>query len=111
MPTEEEVAVVALVREKIGEMIPEEGTEADTLFTDAQISVWIAASSSVNSAIASGWESKMAHWAGLVNVTDGAAARAFSDLFEHARLMSVYWGKKANPMAGRSRVGKIIRDA
>lgn len=109
MPTEEEVAI-ALVREKIGEMVPEGGTEVDTLFTDAQISVWIAASSSVSGAIASGWESKMAHWAGLVNVTDGAAARAFSDLFEHARLMSVYWGKKANPMAGRSRVGKIVRE-
>ena len=98
------------VRENIGEVIPEGGTESDTLFTDEQIIKWINDTSSLDAASLKGWKKKMADFANLVNVTDGAAARTFSDLFEHARQMvALYTDLAVGPTAGRARVGKIVR--
>lgn len=98
------------VRENIGENIPAGGTEADTLFTDEQIEAWINDTSSLDSASLRGWKKKMAELANLANVTDGAASRTFSDLFEHAKQMvALYTDLAVGPTAGRARVGKIVR--
>jgi hypothetical protein len=98
------------VRENIGEVIPEGGVEGDTMFTDAQIATWINNTASNDEASLRGWKIKMANFANLVNVTDGAASREFSDLFDHAVTMVKTYTKLASgPAAGRSRVGKIVR--
>lgn len=97
------------VREMIGEVIPEGGTEDDTLFTTERIEAWIDASATLEGAALTGWRRKAAHWAGLVSVTDGAASREFSDLFDHAQEMIKTYSKLATPSTGRTRVGKIVR--
>lgn len=95
---------VTEVREMLGET-----DTTNTLFTDERIMVWIDDSDSLEAAALVGWQRKAAHWAGLVNVTDGAAARAFSDLFDHAQNMIKFYTKLASPVAGRTRIGKIVR--
>ena len=99
------------VRENLGEVVPAGGTEADTLFTDVQISSWIDQGKGQAYATLTGWRKKMAHYANLVNVTDGAASRTFSDLFDHAVTMVRQWeGIIVSPATkGRTRVGKIVR--
>lgn len=93
-----------------GEVIPEDGSAADTLFTDEWITTTINATPSMDAAVLEGWKVKQAHFANLVNVIDGAAARTFSDLFLHASNMVAQYTKLAiGPTYGRTRVGKIVR--
>lgn len=109
MPTPQEILMLT-VREMLGENIPLDGDASDTLFTDVQVQRWIDSSASSHGAAYIGWQVKMAEFAGLVSVTDGAASRAFSDLFDHAKSMvSMYQGLAEGPTSGRSRVGKIVR--
>ena len=100
---------ITALRLKIGETIPSGGTEADTLFTDAQITLWLNESSTPDGAVLSGWEAKLAALANLVSVTDGAASRELSDAFDHASETVAYYNKKTTGRSGRARVGKIIR--
>lgn len=98
------------VREMLGESIPQGGTEADTMFPDARVTAWIEGSTLPEGAALSGWRAKAAHFANLVNVTDGAASREMSDLLDHALAMiKLYTGLSMGPAYGRTRVGKIIR--
>lgn len=97
------------LRLKIGESIPAGGTEADTLFTDAQLENWLDTNSTIESAALEAWQAKQAALANLVNVTDGAAARQLSDAFDHAARMVAYYDKLVNGRGGRTRVGKIVR--
>lgn len=107
MATAEEITSL---RYLLGEAIPEDGTEADTLFTDAQLAIWIDASPTLERAAYDGWRSKAAQFANLVTVTDGAASREFSDLLENARAMiTLYQRSSAGPTEGRARVGRIVR--
>lgn len=101
---------IAELRTMLGESIPADGTEADTMFTNAQITSWLTNNSSLASASLAGWQAKMANYAGLVNVTDGAASRDFSDLLENAAEMVKMYTRLAKGITyGRSRVGKIVR--
>lgn len=105
-----ETAAATTLRGMIGETIPSGGTADDTLVSESQLEAWIAGSTSLDRAAISGWEFKLAEWVGLVNVSDGAASRSFSDLMDHAKYMISYYTSKAEgPTAGRSRVGKIVR--
>lgn len=98
------------LRNMLGEVVPVGGTEEDTLFTDEQLTSWINESATLDAAALQGWKIKMAHFANLVDTTDGAAARALSDLFAHAQAMVKMYGNLVlGPTAGRSRVGKIVR--
>lgn len=101
---------ITSVREMIGEVIPAGGTEAETLFTDDRVTAWIEASNSLEGAALTGWRAKAAQFASLVDVTDGAASRAMSDLLDHAeKMVKMYTGLSRGPAFGRSRVGKIVR--
>lgn len=103
-------AEVESVRDMIGEPIPEDGVETDTMFTDAKIESWIDDAASLEAAAVRGWSVKLAQWAGLVDVTDGAASRALSDLMDHGRAMlRLYQDLALGPTAGRTRIGKIVR--
>lgn len=108
MATQDEIDTI---RERCGEIIPEGGTESDTLFTDAQVTRWIDSTPlNLDAAVREGWLVKQAHFANLVNTTDGAAARTFSDLFNHATSMvAQYTLYMVGPSAGRARVGRIRR--
>jgi len=105
-----EPAEITRLREMIGEIIVSGQTEADTLFTDATIESWIDEATNLNAAAVTGWEAKMAQWANLVDVTDGAASRKLGDLMDHALAMIARYGRLAEGLrSGRSRVGKISR--
>jgi len=103
-------AQITDVREMLGESVPQGGSEADTMFPNDRVTAWIDGSTSLEGAALSGWRAKAAHFANLVNVTDGAASREMSDLLDHALAMiKLYTGLSRGPAYGRSRVGKIIR--
>lgn len=96
---------IAEVREMIGEP-----TQADSLFTDERVTAWIEGTSSLEGAALRGWRAKAAHYSNLVNVTDGAAVREFSDLLNNAlSMIKMYQGLERGPAYGRTRIGKIIR--
>ncbi len=102
------------LRAKLGESIPSDGDASESFFTDAQIKDMLEAASSLNAAILDGWETKMAHWANLVTVVDGASSRELTKLMEHAEAMIKYYGDKVNEEPGgnsfgRTRIGKIVR--
>lgn len=100
------------LRAMLGEQIPPGGSAADTMFTDDQITAWLQGAKSLDEAALFGWRAKLATFAGMVNVTDGAASRELGMLFENAQRMvdmysDIITGKASRP--GRTRVGKIVR--
>lgn len=57
-----------------------------------------------------GWRIKAAYYADLVDVTEGNASRAMSDLHDHALLMmKTYERSRGGPTEGRTRIGRIVR--
>jgi hypothetical protein len=57
-----------------------------------------------------GWRYLAGYYAGLVNVTEGNASRAMSDLLDHANTMIAQYGRsRGGPTEGRTRIGRIIR--
>lgn len=107
MATPEEVTAL---RRKLGEAIEVGETDADTLFTDAELGVWLDEFDTSDGAALEGWKVKLAEYAKLVTVTDGAALRQMSDLFAHAQAMvKLYTGLAEGPTSGRTRIGRIVR--
>ena len=104
-----ETTEVTALRLRLGESIPEGGTSADTLFSEEQLQAIVDTTDSADGAALEGWEIKKAHFANLVNVTDGAASRELGMLFEHAVEMTSQYSKKINGRSGRTRVGRITR--
>ena len=103
------------LRRKLGETIPEGGSAGDTMFSEKQIDGMLESAATLDHAILDGWEDKVAHWAGLVNTSDGAASRAFSDLLKNGEGRLAYYrsriskGPDTSLTRTRARVGKIIR--
>lgn len=99
-------------RQLIGEVIPPGGTEADTLFTNEQVSqILFDSGDNMNRAVYEGWRIKAAHLANLVDVTDGNASREMSQLLDHAQDMIRIYSKSSGSYLteGRTRVGRIVR--
>lgn len=98
------------LRLKLGEAIPVGGTDADSLFTDAQLINLLLAAPFLDRAAYEGWKIKAAHFANLVNVTDGASAREFSKLYDNAiSMLRAYDRSQPGPTSGRTRIGRIVR--
>lgn len=101
----------ARVRLLLGESIPPGGSANDTMFTEAQIADFLdLGNGSVERAVYEGWRAKAANFASLVDVTEGNASRAFSDLLKHANdMVKTYARSSSGPTEGRTRIGKIVR--
>lgn len=99
------------LRNLLGEPIPASGTEADTLFTTAALTELLEDNNNnLDRAAYEGWRIKAAHYANLVDVTDGNATRAMSDLLDNAdKMVRSYLRSSDGPTEGRTRVGRIIR--
>lgn len=94
----------------LGETVGADQLEGDTMFTDEQIQTWIDHALSLEHAALRGWRAKLARYSDLVNVTDGAASRSFSDLSNNARYMvDLYSDLVRGATFGRTRIGKIVR--
>lgn len=69
-----------------------------------------AADNNLERAAYDGWRIKSAYYADLVDVTEGNASRAMSDLQDHAILMmKTYERSRSGPTEGRTRIGRIVR--
>ncbi len=81
-----------LLRGLIGERIPFWGDEADTNFTDEDISMLLTYSSNeMNSAAAIGWGMKAAELAKLTDVEESGSARKLSQMYKHAQEMMKHY--------------------
>lgn len=103
---------IALLREKLGELISEGGDESESFLTEAQLKVILGRSATINHAILDGWETKVAHWANLVTVVDGASSRELSKLMEHGdKMVKLYQAKidEGDNVHTRVRIGRIVR--
>lgn len=83
---------IALLRRRIGERIPDAGTEADTMFTDVEVTAFIdEASGNLDTATLLAWEAKAAELANLVNVQEGASRRDLGSLHKQALDQVKHW--------------------
>lgn len=103
------------LRQYLGEVIPEGGTAADTMFTDEQIQDFLGqGGGDLNTALYWGWVAKEAELSNLVTTRTGQAQRNFSDLHKRAVDKVKYYGDLTGiiPTGGRAmgvRSGKIVR--
>ncbi len=95
----------------IGEQIPDGGQPEDTLFSEEEIATLLSdANGNFDRAAYEGWRLKAAIFANLVDVTEGNASRAQSDLQAKALdMMKVFARSTEGPTEGRTRLGKLTR--
>src|SRR5690349_10456373 len=98
------------LRQLLGESIPADGTEADTLFSDEEISDLLSEAPSIDRAAYEGWRAKAAKLSSLVDTTEGNSQKKFSQLRAAALdMVKVYQRSSSGPTEGRARVGRITR--
>jgi hypothetical protein len=98
-----------LTRVYLGEAIPDGGSDADTLFSHADVTALLARSSGdVRAAAVEGWSIKAAHYAKQVDVSDGTDTRQMSQLHRQAVTEWQRWSGAVSP-AGRTRVHQLKR--
>lgn len=93
----------------IADPLPEDGT--DPMFKDSDLTDVLAeAGDDPERAAADAWVMKAARYAELVDVTEGNASRAMSDLHSQALAMVKQFQKSSTgPTEGRTRIGRIRR--
>src|SRR5690242_11851158 len=98
-----------LLRLYIDDVQPIDGT--DPMFSDAELQLVLdQANGDPERAAVEGWRWKAAKYSALVDVTEGNASRAMSDLQEHALNMVSHFAKSTSgPTEGRTRIGTIRR--
>jgi hypothetical protein len=93
------------IRLKLGEPIPEGGTDSDTLFSDVQVDNLVDKHGSVDEALGEGWQIKAGLLAGLVDVAEGGSKRNLSSLHQNAlRMAEVYGFTEATAPGGQGHV-------
>lgn len=98
------------LRSMLGEEIPAGGSETDTLFLDVKIADLLqVAGGNLGQAAVAGWQIKAAHYADLVDVTEGNSSRAMSDLHKNALAMVKYYtGDDPTPADGVGGRGHVV---
>lgn len=102
---------VERVRQLLGEETDVDGDAGETLFTDEAIQQLLdEAGGNIERAVYEGWRIKAANFSSLVDITEGNASRAMSDLMDHAlKMVATYARSTAGPTEGRTRIGRIVR--
>jgi hypothetical protein len=105
------ISDVDRLRGLIGEKIPDGDNETATQFSNTELEeMLISNGGDIERAAFEGWRHKAAKYADLVNVTEGNASRAMSDLHKHALdMMSAYAKSSSTLTQGRTRIGRIVR--
>lgn len=105
------------LRRLLGETIPVGGSATDTMFSDEEVSDFLARGTRasqdnpVEAAAYYGWQAKMAEFANLVNVNEGNAAREMGELHKAAkRMVDQFAGYVPTPSRGRARIGNVVRE-
>jgi hypothetical protein len=103
------------LRQMLGEVIPEGGSDQDTLFTDPQIENFLThGGNNLDLAAYHGWVAKSAALANLVDTQEGSSRRAMSKLHDNAQKQVTFFATLSgvlltNPTRGRTRIGNITR--
>jgi hypothetical protein len=107
-PTEQEQ-----LRKLLGEEVPDGGDPSDTLFSETEIQLLLDQNpDNLERAAYEGWRIKAAEFANMVDVTDGNASRAMSDLMSNAdKMVKLYQRASTGPTEGRTRIGRIRRSS
>lgn len=89
---------------------PTDGS-TDPVFDDATLQDLLdGAAGNPERAAADGWVIKAAQAASLVDVTEGNASRAMSDMQAHAlNMVKLFQKSSSGPTEGRTRIGRIRR--
>lgn len=84
---------------------------SDPQFSDEQLQAILeGAGNDPERAAADGWVMKAAKYAALVDVTEGNASRAMSDMQAHAlNMVKLFQKSTPGPTEGRTRIGRIRR--
>jgi hypothetical protein len=78
----------------LAESVPDAGSGADTLLSDAQVTALLSrAGGDLRRAAAEGWRIKAGLYADLVNASDGGSSRSLGDLQAHALAMAAEYGR------------------
>lgn len=96
------------LRSLLGESVPTDGTDEDTMFSNAEITDLLQRSDNVDDALAEGWKIKAGRLSTLVDTVEGASRRAMSDAHLHAMKMVEFYTTK-DPARVRTRIRKITR--
>lgn len=101
--------VMDLLRLYIDDVMPTDGS--NPMFTDAELQQALDnAQQDPERAAVEGWRWKAAKYSALVDVTEGNASRAMSDLQDHALAMVTHFSRSSSgPTEGRTRIGTIRR--
>lgn len=98
------------LRQSLGEDVPENGSAADTLFTDEEIDDLLDRFSDPERAAYEGWRVKAARLSNLVDNTEGNVQRKFSQLLDNALdMQKSYLRSSSGPTEGRTRIGRSVR--
>lgn len=99
-----------LLRMYLGEVIPEGGSDSDTMFSESEIQAFIDNSSSLNAAASMGWEIKAANLSVLVDMAEGSSRRSLRQRWENALSMANHYQELSGPVsAGGTRIRDIGR--
>lgn len=100
------------LRAKLGDSIPQGGSQADAMFTDSEITSLLEENNGdINAAAYWGWDEIVAKYVHLVSVNEGNASRELTELHRNAlRMRDRYAGYVETPSRGRARIGKLVRD-
>lgn len=103
------------LRARLGETIPVGGSDADTMFTDEQITDFLdQGAGGLDAAAYYGWLAKEAELANMVTTRTGQSQRNMSDLRVNAesqrKLYAAAAGFVVEPTTGRTRIGNVVRE-
>ena len=100
---------LARLRLLLSDPLPDDGS--DPMFSDQELSdILSEAGDDPERAAGEGWIMKAANYAELVDVTEGNASRAMSDLHSHALAMVKQFQRSSTgPTEGRTGIGRIKR--
>lgn len=94
----------------IDDPMPTDGTSDPEFSDDVLQSLLDGVNQSPERAAVEGWRFKAAKAASLVDVTEGNASRAMSDMVAHGlQMMTVFEKSRTGPVEGRTTIGRVRR--
>lgn len=98
------------LRSLLGEDIPRDGKDSDTLFSEEEIQDLLVRFGDMERAAYEGWRVKAARLSNLVDTTEGNVQRKFSQLLAGAQdMMKSYSRSSSGATDGRTRIGRAVR--
>lgn len=101
---------ITRLRNLVGEKIPDNGTDADTIFSDEEIEELAAQTTDLNGAAREGWRVKAARYADMVDISEAGESAKLSDLHKNAlKMVEFFTQEQSNPAGGSTRLHRLSR--